>query len=123
MFRKPSRVAQQAREAKQQAAALEKKIRQLSTEIANPQKYLNPPTDDRSQSAMDRFRRYFRLDQVSNVERRKPTRMELRAYRNRAIFWTVLAFILLIWIVGQLVNTLTRHEPEPTENPPIPTTR
>lgn len=120
MSRKPSRVAQQAREVKNQAAELEKKIRRLSTEISNPQKFLTPQTDERSQSAVDRFRRYFRLDQVGAVERRKPTRTEMRAYRNRAIFWTVLAFIVLIWIVGQLVNTLRQHERaenHPSANP------
>ncbi|MDD2710857.1 MAG: hypothetical protein PHV34_22995 [Verrucomicrobiae bacterium] len=106
MIRKPSRLSLEAREAKSRAAELEKKIQRLSDEIVHPQKYMAARSDGRSQSAVDRFRRYFRLNEASAAELRKPTRAELRAHRNRAILLTVVAFIVLIWVMGKLVYSL-----------------
>ncbi len=97
-----SRVAEEALEAQQKAAELQKKIRHLSKQIAAPEKHFAPKPDERTQSNAERFRRYFSLDRVGVVEKRKPTRAEMRAQRNRAIVWIMLAFVALIWIIGRL---------------------
>jgi len=105
MAKKPSRVAQQAREAKNQAAEVEKQIRRLSTQIAQPKKYLVSHPDIRTQSTLERFRRYFNLDAGVAVPKRKPTRVEMRAQRNRAIAWTMVALFVLAWLIGKLWRT------------------
>ena len=101
MTKKNSRVAHQARDAKAQAAEIEKKIRQLSSHIANPQKYLTPRPDARTQSTVERFRQYFNLDSAGAVPKRKPTRAELRGQRTRAIVWATIAFFVLAWMIGK----------------------
>ena len=105
MTKKTSRVAQQARDAKAQAAEIEKKIRQLSSHIANPQKYLVARTDVRTQSTVERFRQYFNLDAAGAVPKRKPTRAELRGQRNRAIAWAMVALFALVWMIGKFWRT------------------
>jgi len=105
MTKKISRVEQQAREAKAQVADIEKKIRQLSTQISKPQKYLVAKPDARTRSTLERFRTYFKLDAASAVVRRKPTRIELRAQRNRAIAWAMVAIFFLVWLIGMFSRT------------------
>ena len=98
-----SRVAEEAKEAQQKSAEVEQKIRELSDQISNPKKYFGEPkADDRTKSTVERFRRYFVVDEGTHIEKRKPTRAELRAERNRAIFWAVVAIFLLILILGNL---------------------
>ncbi len=111
MRKRDSRVAQEAREAQQRAQAVDRKIKELSTHIANPQKYFTPKLDERTQSTVERFRRYFFLDKVvSRVEKRKPTRAEMRAHRSRAVTWAILAFIFMMLVLGKLFNMLG-HRP------------
>lgn len=110
MASRDSRVAQEAREAQQRAQEVQRKIKDLSTQIANPQKYFTPKPDERSQSTVERFRRYFALIRPeSRAETRKPTRAEKRAQRNTTIVLAILAFILLIWVVGYALQVLGRH--------------
>ncbi len=98
-----SRIEEEAQEVKKKSAEIEQKIKQLSAQISNPKKYFGDSKDDkRAQSTVEHFRRYFMLDQSMPVEKRKPTRAELRAERIRAIFWAVVAFFLLILIIGNL---------------------
>lgn len=105
MAKPPSRVAQQSHEAEQQARELERKVRELSTQIANPQKYFAKKPDERVASTVVRFRRYFMLDRASSrVEKRKPTRAEMRGQRNRAIVWLMSAAIIIFWVLGKLLQ-------------------
>jgi len=99
-----SRVAEEARQAQQKSAELQRRIRNLSDKLSNPDKHFTPPpvADERSSSNVDRFRRYFSLDRVgAPVEKRKPTRSEMRAQRNRAIVWIMVAFVALMWLSGK----------------------
>ena len=106
MGKRDSRVAQEAREAQQRAQEVQRRIKELSTHIANPQKYFTPKPDERTRSTVERFRRYFALDKLtSRVEKRKPTRAEMRAMRGRAVTWAILAIILGMLVLGQLLNT------------------
>ena len=97
-----TRVAQQAAEARQRSAEVQQKIKMLSTQISNPQKYFGPPPDSRTRSAAELFRRYFMVGGGVSVHRRKPTRAELRAQRTRAIIWAMSALILLMWVCGRV---------------------
>jgi hypothetical protein len=97
MDKNQSRVAQEAKEAERRSAEVQKKIHHLSEQIANPEKHFSRK-NDRTQSAVERFRRYFTLDQATHIEKRKPTRAEMRVQRNRAIAWVMIAFILLFFV-------------------------
>lgn len=101
-----TKVELEAQEVKQRSAEVEKKMRQLATQISNPEKYFKPK-DERSQSAVERFRRYFTFEHSKSIEKkRKPTRAEVRIQRNRTIAWMLLAFICLIWVVLKLSQIL-----------------
>ena len=107
MGKPSSRVAQEVREAEQRVKEVQRKIKQLSVQVENPQKYFMSKTDEKTQSAIVRFRRYFMLDRISSQnEKRKPTRAEMRAQRHRAIFWSILAFIALVWVLGKLSQVM-----------------
>ena len=105
-----TRVAEEAKEAQQKSAELQRRIRQLSDKLSDPDKHFAPappPAAGPSQTNVDRFRRYFSLDRVgAPVEKRKPTRAEMRAQRNRTIVWIMVAFVALIWVFGKLAALL-----------------
>ena len=105
MGKPPSRVAQEAQEVGQRAAQVQKEIRELKTQLLNPQKHFGKRSDERTESAIQRFRRYFTVYRTSATERRKPTRAEARAQRARAIFWATVAFVCGIIVV----NLIWRH--------------
>jgi hypothetical protein len=110
MSKDRSRVAQEAREAQQRAAEVQKKIRDLSTQLSDPQKHFAPKPNEKTQSTVERFRRYFNLDATSDrIEKRKATRAEMRAQRNQAIVWTLVALFVIAWMIGggcQAINQL-----------------
>jgi hypothetical protein len=105
MGKQRSRVAQEAREAQQRAADVQRKIKELNEQISNPQKHFLPKADERTQSTVERFRRYFTVDRAAAIQR-KPTRSEMRAQKNRAIFWAALAFIIIIYVSMKLLKLL-----------------
>jgi hypothetical protein len=105
MDKNPSRVAQEAKEAARRSAEVEKKIDKLSDQLANPDKHFSR-RDERTQSAVERFRRYFSVDHTK--ERRKPTRSEMRAQRTRALVWACIA-IFLLFVVGRRIIMLLLH--------------
>lgn len=107
MGKQRTRVEEEAREVEQRAAEVERQIKQLATQVSNPQKYFRKP-DERSRSAAERFRRYLGAGGVTTVEKRKPTRAEMRAQRSKAIVWLIVAFIALIWMIGKLTQLLQR---------------
>ncbi len=107
MGKPPSRVAAEAREARRRARALDRKIRELSRQIAHPERHFER-VPDKPLLSTDSFRRYFAAGRAEPVERRKPTRAELRKIRNRAILWAVVALIALIWLLGKYSKTLLR---------------
>ncbi len=110
MRKRDSRVAQEAREAQQRAQEVQRKIKQLSTHIANPQKYFTPKPDERTRSTVERFRRYFALDRITPaVEKRKPTRAEMRSHRSWAITYSIIAFIVLMYVLGQIFKMFGHH--------------
>jgi hypothetical protein len=103
MGRSRSRVSKEVRSVEKRTADIEKQIRALSDQISHPSKHFSPQPDPRSQSHVERFRRYFKLDTTGQpTVKRKPTRNEMRIQRNRAIFWAMLALIALIWVVGRI---------------------
>ena len=101
MVKHRTRVAQQAQEARQRSAQVEQKIKELSTQISNPQKYFAPKSQERAPTAVDLFRRYF-VAQRAVIQKRKPTRRELRVQRSWAIIWVMLAFVALMCVLGQI---------------------
>lgn len=105
MAKQRSRVAQEAREAQQRAADVQRKIKELNEQISNPQKHFIPKSDERTQSTVEKFRRYFTMDRATAIHR-KPTRAEVRNHRNIAIFWAVLAFIVIIYVFMMLLKLL-----------------
>lgn len=105
MSKERSRVAQEAQEAQKRSDEVQKKIKELSTKISNPEKYFAPKPDERTQSTVERFRKYFALDKpVTHIESRKATRSEMRTQRNRALAWCILAILCIIWIGGCLLT-------------------
>ena len=103
MFKPLSRVAREAREVEKRAQELHRKIKQLSTQIASPQKYFGKKSDRLTQSTVERFYRYFAWNRASlKIKKRKPTRAETRAQRNRAIIWSILASIFIFWVLGKI---------------------
>jgi hypothetical protein len=104
MDKNRSRVAQEAKDAERRADEVEKKIHKLSEQIADPERHFSRK-DDRTQSAVERFRRYFTVDRSIHLKR-KPTRSEMRAQRTRAIVWVLIAGFLLIFVSGKLIKIL-----------------
>ena len=119
MLRKSSRLEQEAREARQRVAEIQKKSRGLAAQISNPLKHFGPPRDERTRSAMDRFSRYFSAGQETAAQKRKPTRAELRGERTRAILCAIAAFIVIIWAFGSYFQHCSaRHPATPPAAPP-----
>src|SRR5688572_27820296 len=112
MAKPRSRVEEEALETERRAQDVQRQIRQLSDQIANPKKHLADKAaakkkDERTQSTIEQFRRFFSIDQATargGAERRKATRMEMRVQRNRALFWAVVALIFLVWVFGNLLK-------------------
>ncbi len=106
MAKPTSRVVRETRETEKRSQELRRKIKQLSTQISNPQKYFARKPDETNQSTVERFRRYFALDRAfPRIEKRKPTRAEIRVQRNRAIIWSIIAFIIAFWVLGKILET------------------
>jgi len=106
MAKNQSRVAQEAMEAERQAAQLQRQINKLSSQINNPEKHFVSKSDERAQSAVEKFWRYFTTNRGAVVERRKATRREMRAQRNRAIFWAVVAFIATVVLCARVLRMI-----------------
>ncbi len=106
MAKNQSRVAQEAREAGQRAAQLQRQIKKLSSQINNPEKHFVPKSDEGARSAVEKFWRYFTANRGAVVGRRKATRGEMRAQRNRAIFWAVVAFIATVVVCARVLRMI-----------------
>lgn len=104
-----SRVEQEAREARQKAVEVERKIKELSSQILNPEKYFKPRADERTQTTVEKFRRYFVAVRGVSPKKRKATRVEMRAERTRAVVWMLIAVMAFAWILGKLYQTYGGH--------------
>lgn len=106
-MRKPrSRLEKEAFETQKKAVEVDRKIKELSTQISNPDKYFRKKSDERTQSTVERFHKYFTQQSVTVVEKRKPTRKELRAERNRAVLWALIALLTLMWLAGKFKSQI-----------------
>ncbi len=101
MARPRSRVAEEARTAEMRAREVRRQIRDLSRQIAHPEKLPEVPRPSLSASTVERFHRYFAVRRTERGERAKPTRAEMRRGRNQAIVWVVIAVMLLVWVIGK----------------------
>ncbi len=101
MARSRSRVAEEARTAEMRSREVRRQIRDLSRQISHPERLVEVSRPSLSASTVERFRRYFAVRQLERGERAKPTRAEMRRVRNRAIVLSVIAVMLLIWVIGK----------------------
>lgn len=107
MGRSKSRVAEEARAARRREAELKRKIQRLSVQMSNPRKYFVEKSDETPLSATERFRRYFTFQTGQKTAlRRKPTKAQMRTYRNGALFVSIVAFIMLLMVGGRVLKLL-----------------
>lgn len=100
-------MAEEARTARKRGAELERKIRRLSVQMSNPKKYFAEKSDESSLSATERFQRYFAFQTGGRgALRRKPTKAQMRTYRNSAIFISIIAFVMLLMVGGRVLKLL-----------------
>lgn len=106
MAKQRTRVAQQAQEAREKSAEVQQKIKKLSVQLSDPDKYFTKKPDERSRSTLELLRRYLSANRSAPTEKRKPTRKELRIQRTRTITLIMLALFLLVWMLGKFMQAL-----------------